>query len=90
MISCRQLQQTEAHEATLTGKIDAEYEEALTLTQGHSKEIAEKFYIKKNMNVAAVKATIVHEQLHGKFEIPVISKSSDEAYRPGFHILCSR
>ena len=79
------MQQTYAHVATLQNNISMECEEALTLTQGHSRETANQYYILRDMEKAAKNASGIHKRLHGEFTVPNINipHDADEEFRPG-------
>lgn len=72
--SCRKMQHTVAHEAVMDNTIPEAYEEALTLTQGHSRETTQRYYVKKQMERAATTACLAHKRLHGEFVAPNIPR----------------
>jgi len=76
------MQQTSAHEAMLANTLTPSAEEALTLTQGHSREVVEDYYIRRNMTQAVTTACAAHQQLHGDFTVPNIPRNEDEEYIP--------
>jgi hypothetical protein len=82
MTNYRKLQQTEANEASGDRRITPAAENAITITQGHSREVAEKFYKLKDLSEASSLAIKTHEELYGIQEIPDISSEEDEAYLP--------
>lgn len=75
--------------------IPEEYEEALTVTQGHSRETAQQYYVMKSMRKHATTACIAHKRLHGEFapvDIPPPRPEEEEylpADDPGPHLLLS-
>ncbi len=73
------MQQTYAHVATLQNNTSIECEEDLTLTQGHSRETANQYYI----------ASGIHKRLHGEFTVPNINipHDADEEFCPGRYSL---
>jgi hypothetical protein len=75
MTNYRKLQQTEANEASGDRRITPAAENAITITQGHSREVAEKFYKLKDLSEASSLAIKIQE-------IPDISSEEDEAYLP--------
>lgn len=77
------MQQTSAHDAVLMRTLEPHCEEALTLTQGHSRGVVEDYYLRKNLAQAATTACAAHTQLHGEFAVPNIPmQSEDEEYVP--------
>lgn len=75
------MQHTIAHEAVLEQTIPEEYEEALSYTQGHSRETTQRFYIMKKMKKHAETACIAHKRLHGEFapvDIPQPTPEEEE------------
>lgn len=76
------MQQTEAHEASYHSIISKEAEEAVTLSQNHSRQIAEEFYQVRNLRDASILASKTHEELYGAQAIPHISDEEDEEYNP--------
>jgi hypothetical protein len=69
----------------MNGSLGLDYEEALNLTQGHSRSTAERFYIKRKMSAAAINATVAHRQLHGEVkspDLPPMLHNLDEEYQP--------
>lgn len=62
--------------------ITPQAEEALTLSQGHSRTVAEKYYQIKNLREAAVVAATTHESMYGLQDIPNITSEEDEEYVP--------
>jgi hypothetical protein len=78
------MQHTYTHQAVLDKEIDESYEEALTLTQGHSRQITNDYYILKNMINVANTASVAHKRLHGEFTVPNIPtcNKDDEEFHP--------
>lgn len=76
------MQQTSTHEAVLANTLTPSAEEALTLTQGHSREVVEDYYLRRNLIQAATTACAAHRQLHGDFTVPNIPRNEDEEYIP--------
>jgi hypothetical protein len=76
------LQQSEAHDAVAQHKITQQAEEAITLSQGHSRQVAEKYYQMRNLRDAAVVAAETHEDLYGRQDVPNISSEEDGEYLP--------
>ncbi len=68
----RKIQQTEAHHAMMNFTISPRAEEAITVSQGHSREIANKYYRVQNAQESAVIAATAHEQMYGQQEVPQI------------------
>lgn len=70
----------------MNGVLGIESEEALNLTQGHSRATAERFYIKRKMSTAASNAAVAHQQLHGEVKVPklppMIYNSPEDEYKP--------
>lgn len=85
LINPRKLQQTETHEAVMSGELSIEDEESLNLTQGHSRTTAERFYLKRKMSKAATNATFAHTKLYGEAKVPhlpPILTDSQEEFEP--------
>ena len=76
------MQQSEANEARHKQIISQEAEEAITLSQNHSRQVAERFYQVRNLSDASILAARTHEQLYGVQAIPQISREEDEEYLP--------
>lgn len=76
------MQQTEAHVASNKHLITRGEEDAITMSQGHSREVAEKFYQMKSMEEAAVTAAQTHQNLYGIQAVPDLSSDEDEEYVP--------
>lgn len=78
----RKLQQTEAHEASHQQLISQQAEEAITLSQNHSRQVADQFYNVRNLRDASIIAAKTHETMYGVQRIPQILEEEDEAYVP--------
>jgi hypothetical protein len=76
------LQQTEAHEASHQQLISQRAEEAITLSQNHSRQVATQFYNVRNLRDASIIAAKTHEELYGVQTVPQISSEEDEEYLP--------
>jgi hypothetical protein len=78
------MQHTFAHDAAMNNQISEGCEEALTLTQGHSRQTAQEFYVMRNMEKAADSACATHKRLYGEVAIPKIAltKGDDEEFIP--------
>lgn len=63
--------------------ISFEAEEAITLSQNHSRQVADKYYQIRNLRDASVIASKSHEELYGVRTIPQIVREEDEEYLPG-------
>lgn len=77
------MQHTAAHEAVMDHTIPEAFEEALSYTQGHSRETTQRFYVMKKMEEHAVTACLAHKRLHGEFEavdIPQLRPEEEEYY----------
>ncbi len=85
------MQHTAAHEAVMEQKIPEEYEEALSFTQGHSRETTQKFYVMKKMAKHAITACDAHKRLHGEFAIVDIPQPTveEEEYLPSGDLIPS-
>lgn len=82
IFSMRKLQQTEAHQASNQQLISPQAEEAITLSQNHSRHVAEKFYQVRNLRDASILASKTHEDIYGVQPIPQILREEDEEYIP--------
>ena len=80
----RKMQHTFAHDAVLNQRISEGSEEALTLTQGHSRQTAQEFYVMRQMEKAADTASSAHKRLYGEVAIPNIplARGDDEEFLP--------
>ena len=78
------MQHTFAHDAVLNQRISEGSEEALTLTQGHSRQTAQEFYVMRQMEKAADTASSAHKRLYGEVAIPNIplARGDDEEFLP--------
>lgn len=76
------MQHTFAHDAVLDQRISEGCEEALTMTQGHSRQTAQEFYVMRQMEKAADTACSVHKRLYGEVSVPKITLTNDEEFLP--------
>lgn len=78
------MQHTFAHDAVLDQRISEGCEEALTVTQGHSRQTAQEFYVMRQMEKAADTASSTHKRLHGEVAVPKITlaRGDDEEFQP--------
>ncbi|MFO0414617.1 MAG: hypothetical protein ACK50E_03110 [Bacteroidota bacterium] len=75
--------QTDTHNATLKHTLSKEEEESLTMTQGHSRETARRFYEIKNQEQAAIQSIEAHRILYGEMpQIKIKRKCEEEEYHP--------
>lgn len=82
LILFRKLQQTEANEASRQDRISRQAEEAITISQNHSRQVAEQYYQVRNLRQASILASKTHEELYGIQSVPQISSEEDEEYLP--------
>lgn len=66
----------------MNSTISPRAEEAITLSQGHSRETAEKYYRIQCLQESALIAATAHKDMYGVQKVPHLSSEDDAEYVP--------